>query len=139
MTLCGIYLIINSITKIVYVGQSSNLYKRLSVHKNKLKKNIHNNVYLQNSYNKYRIENFIFEPLLLCSIDKLTENEQIAKNYFEKTVGVYNKGKCVNSPMLGQTHNEISRSKMKFSHVGIHKGVKNGFSESVILNFLLKK
>ena len=57
----GIYKIINIINNKIYIGSSVNLYKRKKEHFNKLKKNIHKNIHLQSSYNKYGEENFIFE------------------------------------------------------------------------------
>lgn len=60
----GIYKIICLVTKKFYIGSATNLYKRLVYgHLKSLKNNCHNNSYLQNSYNKYGINNFTFEIL----------------------------------------------------------------------------
>ncbi len=57
----GIYCIRNSINNKCYVGQSKNVKKRFIHHKSMLRKNEHNNPYLQNSWNKYGEDNFTFE------------------------------------------------------------------------------
>ena len=56
----GIYCIRNSINNKCYVGQSKNVKKRFIHHKSMLRKNEHNNPYLQNSWNKYGENNFTF-------------------------------------------------------------------------------
>lgn len=58
-----IYKITNLVNNKVYIGLSNNIKKRYSRHKNDLKNNKHSNSHLQNAYNKYGKENFIFEIL----------------------------------------------------------------------------
>ena len=72
---CGIYKITNILTNQVYVGSSIDVKSREYKHFWMLKKNIHNNDYLQNSYNKYGEENFIFEVLELCDYTDLVDRE----------------------------------------------------------------
>ena len=57
----GVYLITNIIENKHYVGRSCNCNSRFSKHKSLLKKNIHHNSHLQNSWNKYGENNFIFD------------------------------------------------------------------------------
>ena len=57
----------------VYVGQTNNLDIRKNRHFYDLKKNKHHNKFLQNSYNKYGEENFIFECVEIT--DNLDERE----------------------------------------------------------------
>ena len=59
----GIYQIINLTNMKVYVGSAVDFIKRRGEHFNKLKRNVHHNIYLQNSYNKHGEDNFIFEIL----------------------------------------------------------------------------
>lgn len=75
MKICGIYKIENTINKKAYIGQSKNIPLRFSNHKYELNKNIHPNHHLQRAWNKYGKENFIFEILCECSIEKLNEKE----------------------------------------------------------------
>ena len=49
--LCGIYKI--SIQDHIYIGSSVNIKKRLRRHKTLLRNNKHDNIYMQNAYNKY--------------------------------------------------------------------------------------
>lgn len=72
----GIYLIRNTKNGLLYVGQSVNIKRRLSVHKNLLLKNKHANDYLQKQFNKYGVQSFSFEVLELCGINKLDEREK---------------------------------------------------------------
>jgi hypothetical protein len=56
-----IYLIINIINNKIYVGSTKNFKSRKSKHIYLLKNNKHPNFFLQNSWNKYGRENFIFK------------------------------------------------------------------------------
>lgn len=71
----GIYLITNIIENKNYVGRSVNCFERFSKHKSLLRKNIHHNQHLQNSWNKYGNENFIFEIIDECYIEYLPSLE----------------------------------------------------------------
>lgn len=63
----GIYTITNNVTKHIYVGAASNVTKRLNDHMCSLRKNIHVNSYMQNSWNKYGEDCFTFELLEECN------------------------------------------------------------------------
>lgn len=56
----GVYLIENSITKRKYVGSSSNVDRRIKIHKQHLQKGCHNNRKLQKDHDIYGIESFKF-------------------------------------------------------------------------------
>jgi group I intron endonuclease len=71
----GIYTITNVITKHIYVGAASNIKKRLNDHLYSLRKNVHDNNYLQNSFNKYGEEVFSFEILEECDKKYLYSQE----------------------------------------------------------------
>ena len=63
----GIYVIKNIITNKVYVGSAArNFIVRYNTHYNLLKKNQHFNKHLQDSWNKYKEENFQFRVLFIC-------------------------------------------------------------------------
>ena len=92
---CGIYKIINLITNDFYLGQSINLEQRKRQHWSKLKRNIHTNKHLQNSWNKHGEENFKFEILVYCEPFELTRYEQELVNKWKPK---YNKRlDCVDS------------------------------------------
>jgi group I intron endonuclease len=56
----GIYLIVNKVNGKKYVGSSQNLNQRWKKHKQDLKRKVHENDYLQNSYNKYGVNSFVY-------------------------------------------------------------------------------
>lgn len=73
----GIYIIKNIVNNKIYIGSSARcIRERICIHKRRLKNQIHENSYLQNSYNKYGIEAFTFNILELCEKDKCIEREQ---------------------------------------------------------------
>lgn len=72
----GIYCIINLYNNKCYVGSSKNVYQRLSKHRSLLRKNKHNNKILQNSWNKYKEDNFDYQILEFCNEDVLEKKEQ---------------------------------------------------------------
>ena len=73
--LSGIYCIENLITHKRYIGQSNNMYSRQTKHINELRKNKHENDYLQKAWNKYGENNFNFYVLEYCDIDMLDNKE----------------------------------------------------------------
>jgi len=72
----GIYKITNLVNGHFYVGSSVNVYNRFHTHKTKLKKNIHVNKYLQNAFNKYGENNFLFTVLEYCDKNCIQDREQ---------------------------------------------------------------
>ena len=73
---CGIYRIINLVNNKFYIGSSNNIERRWSKHKRMLNCNKHHSRHLQNSWNKYGQENFIFEIIEECLKEILLEREQ---------------------------------------------------------------
>ena len=94
----GIYKIINTKADQIYVGQSSSYPKRWNHHKSTLRNNKHQNQQLQEDYNTYGEEAFVFEVIeeLPCdtSPDVLLkkESEQI-KKHLREGKSIYN---CLN-------------------------------------------
>lgn len=86
----GIYKITNLTNNKTYIGQSKNIKQRLTGHFNKLKRNCHNNIYLQRSFNKYGIDNFKTDILCYCELLELSNNESLyikKYNSFNKKFG----------------------------------------------------
>ena len=127
-----IYLIKNKVNNKKYVGQTINFKKRKRVHLLHLKNNDHHNKHLQNSYNKYGIENFNI---------KIIENNIKRKNLDEKEVywinyyNTYNGdgynltpgGKVLrgeDNPFYGMQHSKETRIRMKRNHVDV-SGINN--------------
>ncbi len=71
----GIYTITNLVNNKIYVGKSVDYQRRLWDHKYELRKNIHNNRYLQRSFNKYGENSFEFELLEECEEQYLCSQE----------------------------------------------------------------
>lgn len=85
----GIYQIRNLVNGKIYVGSTENLFLRKNSHFYTLKKSIHRNNKLQNSYNKYGEQNFIFEVIeFIENKNKLLEIEQ----YWINILNVIEKG-----------------------------------------------
>jgi len=71
----GIYRIKNIITSESYVGSSVNIEMRFKQHQRRLKSNKHDNPKLQNSYNKYGEDAFVYNVLDYC--ENILEREQM--------------------------------------------------------------
>lgn len=96
-----IYKIENLVNKKVYVGQTGTSFKqRKRQHLCRLRKQKHGNQHLQNAWNKYGEENFVFEIIEEVEEEKLlTEREQFWCDFYEsnnKEKG-YNIRICVDS------------------------------------------
>lgn len=83
----GIYYIKCLINKKVYIGSSTNIHIRFSKHLSLLKHNKHSNQYLQNSFNKYKIKNFIFGIITICNKEELLIKEQF---YIDRNKNLFN-------------------------------------------------
>ena len=78
----GIYYIQNTKTGELYIGQSIDVDKRKQQHFGKLKSNTHFNNHLQNSYNKYGEDCFIFSVIEYCDSSQLDDLEQKYMDFF---------------------------------------------------------
>jgi len=72
----GIYCIENMINNKKYIGQSKNIDDRWRKHKGELNRGVHDNDYLQKSWNKNGSENFKFYVLEYCDVDELDDKER---------------------------------------------------------------
>jgi group I intron endonuclease len=84
---CGIYCITNIVNNKIYIGSSKNIYHRLKRHHSELKRGIHTNKYLQNSYLKYGPSNFNVSIIEETLYENLQEKEQ---NYINTLKPDYN-------------------------------------------------
>lgn len=83
----GIYKIHCKIDDKVYIGYSSNIKQRFSIHKLKLKNNIHENSYLQNAWKKHGEDAFSFIIIEECVLDLCIERE----DYYVKQYKSYHR------------------------------------------------
>lgn len=107
----GIYIIVNTQSGYIYIGQAQSLRKRWNEHRRDLNKGCHHNEHLQRSWNKYGEKSFKFQVLENCSLEQLNEREQ---HYLDVYMA---KGICYNmSPdaitTRGYHHSEETRRKI---------------------------
>jgi len=127
---CGIYRIKNTQNNKNYVGSTINLEHREYKHFWMLKNNIHDNEYLQNSYNKYGEKKIIFEIIELCDENLLIKKE----NFY---ISKYKSNDCKFGYNLA-TVNEFRRNnynkevKIKLSKYNLK--VNKNFSKFLLIN-----
>lgn len=133
---CGIYVIRHTGSGKAYVGSTTNLHRRWSVHKNQLRKGIHHSRYLQRAWDKHGEAAFCFDLIeVVADASALAEREtwHIANLNSVSPTG-YN-----HAPVGGSTRGiklgpmpEETRRKIAASHVGIRPSddVRKRLSES---------
>ncbi len=80
MNTTGIYQIKNTTNGNVYIGSSKDIIARLKKHRSHLIQNKHVNAHLQNAWNKYGEENFVFETIDVIWDSKRKLKTGILKN-----------------------------------------------------------
>lgn len=98
----GIYQIRNLVNNKIYIGSTSDFYERCRDHFGLLKSNgyLHHCKHLQNSFNKYGEQNFIFEVIEFCKPDIRYEVEQYWLDRFYGEENCYNKNPVANKPPI---------------------------------------
>lgn len=123
-----IYIIKNRVNNKVYVGQTKHYDIRKREHINDLKANRHSNVYLQEDFNKYGINNFKFE--ILENVNDIDANSRedyymsyfggIDTNYVYNAMNSKTKARCMKEKLhnyyVGKSHIEI-HGKEKAEHM----------------------
>ena len=117
----GIYIIENLINKKVYIGQSVDINTRWYGHIHSLEKGEHSNEHLQNSWNKYGSEAFVFSVLEECEEDKLTEREQYWIDYY----GGINSSNTYNNREAGNKGHLSTATKEKLKEINLGKSPWN--------------
>lgn len=105
----GVYKITNKVNGKFYIGSAVDLKEREHEHFRRLSNNTHCNVLLQNSFNKYEKESFIFEVLEFCNKKDLIIKEQY---YLDTLNPVFNICKIAGNK-LGVKHKEESKEKLR--------------------------
>jgi len=122
----GIYLILNIKNGKVYVGKSHNIYNRITEHISRLKNNICENEYLQNSFNKYGKESFDYSILEICNDEDIVSKKELfwmkKLNSLDRNFG-YNLRSDSDSKMIVHklTSLKISKRLKKEWSLGIRK------------------
>lgn len=114
----GIYKIQNWIDNKIYIGSSKNIKRRFNAHRSYLNNGIHPNDHLQNAWNIYGHEIFVFEILEVCVEDKLNTIEQKWIDKFDSS----NNEKGYNLRPTAQESKQSEETKRKISIA--KKGVK---------------
>lgn len=102
----GIYCIENLINNKKYIGQSIYIHRRWYEHKYELNNNMHDNDYLQKSWNKYGFNNFRFYIVELCDESELDNKE----NYYISLYNTIDDNYGYNLKTGGDTNRFISDS-----------------------------
>lgn len=114
---CYIYFIINKITNQRYVGQTTNFSRRKSEHLLKLKENRHPNLKLQNAYNKYGEDSFIFQKITYDDISKKELDEQ--EIYYIDKFNSFERGYNLTSGGTGgDTRSKLDFEQFCFAYFG---------------------
>lgn len=107
----GIYVIRNTVNNKVYVGSAVNLYNRFKSHKSKLRRNLHPNTILQNSWNKHGENLFVFEVSVICDKENLLMYEQLVIDSLDFEKDCYNIRKIAHSN-FGLKASEETKAKL---------------------------
>jgi len=75
----GVYKISNILSGRYYIGYSTNINRRFTVHRSKLKKNCHDNIFLQRAYNLDGEDKFKYEIIHKCDTEE--EAKEIELQY----------------------------------------------------------
>lgn len=131
-----IYQIENLVTGIKYYGRTNNPQRRKTTHFRELEQNKHINSKLQNAFNKYGKENFVFTILEeIEDKEKVFEREEYYLNLEEEK---YNISKSSRSPgnyihygsdngFYGKHHSEETKSKIGLKASIRYRGEGNPF------------
>jgi group I intron endonuclease len=122
----GIYKITNKITGKFYVGSTTNLERREYDHFYYLSKKSHPNVKLQNSFNKYGRDAFVFDVIEECERGLLIEREQ---HWMDTTqcyidgIGYNIQAKALSSPdrFIDEDKEKIRVERIRQSFLGTKK------------------
>jgi group I intron endonuclease len=106
----GVYKLVNKTTGKFYIGQTFNLHKRKIAHWTKLRNNHHANPHLQNAWNKYGGDSFMFIPIIICDKSELTYYEQKCVDMFIPSYNI--RKECVDSN-YGIKYSEEVRNRMR--------------------------
>jgi group I intron endonuclease len=135
-----VYAIVNKLNGKIYIGGTTNLFKRIPKHKYRLNLNKHENQHLQNAYNKYGKDNFEWYIVEECTEESALDIEQKYLNEFESYINsigyniqkeatnrkhtpetiekIREKRKLQKPTFLGHKHTEASKKQISESRKG---------------------
>jgi group I intron endonuclease len=113
-----------------YIGSSFNIFKRLNTHIRQLINNKHLNPYILNSFNKYGIDNILFECIERCDKFDLINKENL---YLKKLNPQLNICLTASSVMKDRKHSD--KTKLKFKNRKVwNKGIPRTDSEKKLIS-----
>jgi hypothetical protein len=112
----------------IYVGSSVNINNRRCKHFWMLENSIHDNEYLQKSFNKYGKDSFKFEILENCEVDKLISRENFYIDKYQSCKMEYGYNLATVNEFRRNTYND--EVKIKLSKYNLNKN-KNFLSFSL--------
>jgi group I intron endonuclease len=131
----GIYIIRNIINNHIYIGCTTNFYNREKQHFAMLKNNKHHSKHLQNSFNKYGVNNFKFE--IIDRINKLNRLYYIENLYIQYYKPIYNstgQNKYISVLDFNNTICPVCKSRLKINSKSIISFLKSDNSKKVCSN-----
>lgn len=138
----GVYKIYNIKNGKFYIGSSRNIYNRLREHIGTLRKNKHDNPYLQCAYNKYGEDCFRYTIIeFIEDVNQQYIREQYWLDKLSATENGYNINKSAvmppdsrgcNNPMYGKHHSLESRRKMSEKRKKVQCNGDNPRAKAVI-------
>jgi group I intron endonuclease len=114
----GVYKIVNLTNGDFYVGSSIDMHERWSGHKRAVRIGRTKCPHLYSAMRKYGINNFAFQPLIICEESDIKFYEQ---RLLDTVVGLeecYNVSLTADAPMRGRTHSLEARKKLSVSRIG---------------------
>jgi group I intron endonuclease len=111
----GIYKIQNKISGDFYIGSSTRIQDRWKDHKRDLRNDEHFNEHLQNAWNKYGEENFIFSIIEECNENILVKQEQHYIDILKPQYNIALSVMCYGAHLSAET-----KQKLRLINLGKH-------------------
>jgi group I intron endonuclease len=121
----GIYKILNKTNNKVYIGSSVNLKNREYKHFWMLKKNIHDNKFLQKSFNRDGLENFVFEVLENCDLNLLIDRENHYINDYKSNNYNFGYNLATVNEFRRNTFNDVVKLKLSKHNLKKNRNILN--------------
>jgi group I intron endonuclease len=131
----GIYRIVNSKNQTCYVGQSRDIKKRVGEHFRLLRRGIHPNKHLQQSFDSFGREAFAFHIEVVCEdvsdLDTIEEAFLTGDAFFDESPNLFNISSTAHKPMQGRLHTEDSKRQISLSKIGRTDHVTDGYRKKL--------
>jgi len=96
-----------------YIGQSNNLKRRGQHHFNELQRGVHYSTHMQNAFNRYGKDCFIFTVILYCEPEELTYYEQSLVDLYDPPYNICKE--CVTSAKGVKRTEEMNKRRSEMS------------------------